>query len=321
MALKQKLAARMRASPVVWRAYNLRHYRELRHNSEHYRRLGLNKSVVAPIAHRDVANRGDEAERPWLDAPGAKGRLRAHPDFPSFGPEIQGKLERWIDDGFMVLEGHLSEAQVDELNAEIERLFDQGKIKYHPLSQRIMNAYRQSAAVDRVVEDPELLRLLSFVLGRPTQLFQTINFFLGSQQAAHSDSFHMTTEPEGYLTAIWVALEDVEPDAGPLFYYPGSHRLPYLMSEDLEAGGEGESKEDRYSRGVAREIEAHGLERVDFLARKGDLLVWHANLLHGGHAIAREGATRKSLVAHYFAEGVLCYHELTERPAVTRARG
>ena len=35
----------------------------------------------------------------------------------------------------------------------------------------------------------------------------------------------MTTEPLGYLIAIWVALEDVTPDSGPVYYYPGSHRI------------------------------------------------------------------------------------------------
>ena len=53
---------------------------------------------------------------------------------------------------------------------------------------------------------------------------------------------------------------------------------------------------------------------------KGDVLVWHHNLLHGGSAIEREGATRRSMVAHYFGEGALCYHEITERPALIPAR-
>ena len=172
-----------------------------------------------------------------------------------------------------------------------------------------------------MVEDPELLRLLSFLIGREAALFQTINFFLGSQQSAHSDSFHMTTEPPGYLAAIWVALEDVEPGAGPLFYYPGSHRLPYVMTEDLGERRPGEEdKEDSYHRRIGEVIAESGIEPVEFYAKKGDLFIWHANLLHGGRPVEREGATRKSLVAHYFGTGVLCYHESSERPALVRSR-
>ena len=152
-------------------------------------------------------------------------------------------------------------------------------------------------------------------------LFQTIDFFVGSEQAAHSDSFHMTTEPMGYLIAIWVALEDVDPESGPVYYYPGSHKLPYVMTEDLgEADGDlGGGKEARYAERIRSLIADRDLEPIEFTAKAGDVLIWHANLLHGGRGIARDGATRKSLVAHYFGSGVLCYHEVTERPALVEA--
>jgi ectoine hydroxylase-related dioxygenase (phytanoyl-CoA dioxygenase family) len=171
-----------------------------------------------------------------------------------------------------------------------------------------------------VVEDPRILDVLSFLLGKPAKLFQTINFFEGSQQHAHSDFFHMSTEPKGYLAAIWVALEDVEPGSGPLYYYPGSHRLPYVFTEDLDGGmGSALIAEDKgpiYDRKMEEVEESIDIEPVDFLPKKGDVLIWHANLLHGGRGIETPGATRKSLVAHYFAQGVLCYHEATERPAL-----
>ena len=33
---------------------------------------------------------------------------------------------------------------------------------------------------------------------------------------------------------MWVALEDIDEGSGPVFYLPGSHRLPYVMTEDLD---------------------------------------------------------------------------------------
>ena len=319
MALKEKVAARLRSSRAAWTAYNLVNYRKLRGNSEHYKRLGIKKSVVAPITHRDIGE--GSGERAWLDRPDAREALEASPEFASFDAATQEKLRGWIDDGFVVLDGHLSGEQVDEVNAEIQRLFDEGVVRYHPLSPRVMNAFEHSSRIGEIVEDTELLRILSFLMGREAALFQTINFFLGSQQSAHSDSFHMTTEPPGYLAAIWVALEDVEPGAGPLFYYPGSHRLPYVMTEDLGERRPGEEdKEDSYHRRIGEVIAESGIEPVEFYANKGDLFIWHANLLHGGRPVEREGATRKSLVAHYFGTGVLCYHESSERPALVRAR-
>jgi hypothetical protein len=58
------------------------------------------------------------------------------------------------------------------------------------------------------------------------------------------------------------------------------------------------------------------LQKEYFYAKTGDLLLWHANLLHGGERIKEEGRTRKSMVAHYFAKDVLCYHEISQRPAM-----
>ena len=35
------------------------------------------------------------------------------------------------------------------------------------------------------------------------------------------------------MCGVWITLEDVSKDSGPLFYYEGSHRLPYLSARDL----------------------------------------------------------------------------------------
>jgi hypothetical protein len=43
----------------------------------------------------------------------------------------------------------------------------------------------------------------------------------------------MTTYPIGYLSAAWIAFEDIHPASGPLLFYPGSHRLPYVFSTDV----------------------------------------------------------------------------------------
>jgi ectoine hydroxylase len=319
VSFRESVAARLRNSKATWLAHNLLHYRELRRNADRYRELGIQKPVVGSIAHRDITNPDDDV--PWIDRPGAKRAMREDEEFGSFEPAVQEKLLGFVDDGYLVLEGHLGGDEVDALNADLERRFETGEIRYHPLGKRVVNAFEHSPPVRGVVEDPELLRLLGFLLGREVSLFQTINFFVGSEQAAHSDSFHMTTEPVGYLIAIWVALEDVDPDGGPVFYYPGSHRLPYVMTEDIgdRSVGPGQPKNARYEDRIRDLIAERGLEPVEFTARRGDVLVWHANLLHGGRGIAREDATRKSLVAHYFAKGVLCYHEVTERPALVRA--
>jgi hypothetical protein len=317
MGVTGEILVRARQFRPAWRLFNLAHYGQLRGNAEKYKSLGIRSSVLGPVSHREITKPSGDV--PWLDRPDAKEAL-AKADMSGIPAEIQAKLPGWIDGGFLILDGFFDGGRIDAINADLERQMEAGTVDYHYRGNRVPDAFRKSAPVREAVNDQRLLRLLSFLLGREARLFQTINFFEGSQQHAHSDSFHMTTEPKGYLVAIWVALEDVTPGSGPLFYYPGSHRLPYVMTEDLD-GARGSAliavdKGPAYDRKMAEVIAGSGIEPVEFLPRKGDVLVWHANLIHGGRGIETPGATRKSLVAHYFAQGVLCYHEATERPAL-----
>ena len=317
MSLASKTLIKARQFKPAWALYQLPHWRQLRSNSASYKKLGIRRSVLGSISHRDISNPSSEV--PWLDRPDARQAL-TKADVSKVPEPIRAKLPSWIDDGFLVLDRFFDEDRIDAINTDIANQMEARTIGYLYRGNRVPNAFRKSQPIRDALADPGLIGLLSFLLGREAMLFQTINFFEGSEQRAHSDSFHMTTEPLGYLIGVWVALEDVEPDSGPVFYYPGSHRLPYVMTEDLD-GAEvskliARDKGESYVRKMAEVIEEQDLEPVDFLPRKGDVLLWHANLIHGGRGIETPGTTRKSLVAHYLAKGVLCYHETTERPAL-----
>jgi ectoine hydroxylase-related dioxygenase (phytanoyl-CoA dioxygenase family) len=149
-----------------------------------------------------------------------------------------------------------------------------------------------------------------------------MNFMKGSEQATHSDSIHMTTYPLGGLLGVWIALEDVHAGNGPLHYYPGSHRLPYYLNADYGNEGNwlmtGPKNYQAYEEMIGEKIKEWGLEKEVWHAKKGDMMIWHANLFHGGEPMQEKGLTRKSLVLHYFREGVVCYHEITQRPALIK---
>jgi ectoine hydroxylase-related dioxygenase (phytanoyl-CoA dioxygenase family) len=300
---------------------NLFWYPQLRKNKDLYNQYGLKKSVLSAVSHRDMGS--DPGESPWLDQADAKEKLLAHPDLKSFGPEIGASLLDWTDKGYLILPGFVKPDICDRISRELERAIASQKIDFDYTNSRVMNFYQHSQTVKTLISNPELLRLLDFMLGKKTIPFQSINFTRGSQQNTHSDSIHMTTQPLGYLLAIWVALEDIGPGSGPLHYYPGSQKLPYVMSEDFDNDNSffsvGENYYEYYEEKIKSLVAEKALEKKVFLARKGDLLIWHANLLHGGELRTDPDATRKSLVAHYFCEGgVINYHEITQRPAIIR---
>jgi len=183
-----------------------------------------------------------------------------------------------------------------------------------------MFAFRTSENVKKAGKNKQLLSILSYLLGREVVLFQSINFLKGSQQRTHSDSIHMTTYPLGNLIAVWVALEDITETNGPLHYYEGSHKLPYYLNKDYDNEGNqfllGEKSYAEYEEMIEKKINQNKLQKKVFLAKKGDLLIWHANLFHGGNIQTDISKTRKSMVFHYFGKEVVCYHEISQRPAL-----
>ncbi len=291
---------------------------KLAYNKERYQALGINRSIYAPIGHNSF-NKSLE-NIPWLDQPNALEKLGQNPSFQAANLDMKAALRKFIEEGFLLLPGFFSMNRVETLNQEVDRLLKKSQVDFNYTGRKIMDAHVYSDIVNSFFKDAELLKWLGFLLGTKPIPFQTINFIRGSEQRAHSDSIHMSTEPRGYLTAAWVALEEIGPEQGPLVYYPASHRLPYTTISDYPSGNSryliGAHSNKNYEDHVASLIEQHGLQARPFHAKPGDVFIWHANLLHGGSAIQRAGATRRSMVAHYFGQGAICFHEMSQRPAL-----
>lgn len=301
--------------PTHW-VYNLLHYKQLLHNKRAYKKFNIHKPLIASISSKDFP---DKESRAWLDTGDSALLAPQKQGFSAFSPAIQEKIVQWSAKGYMTLERYFPAETCDAINNEISNLTGSGKMHFLSNS-KLMFANKKSSLIRSITNDAGLLQLLNFLLDKKMVPFQTINFLNGSGQRAHSDSVHMTTYPLGYLIAIWIALEDVHPDSGPLFYYPGSHKLPYLLNNEWNKDSSflslGKNDYPDYEDMVEELIVKHSLQKEELLARKGDVLLWHANLIHGGAPIRNAALTRKSMVVHYYADDVIKYHEITERPSL-----
>lgn len=300
--------------------FNFLNQDKLRHNLTGYKKYGLKRALYKPLESNIFSNVGFAREDlPWLDRYQSLEALEQDDGFTSLEADHQDQARFWHQNGYLILNGFFDDGEVDAINNEITRLLDSGKISFR-YGNKIMFANKVSETIAGVSKNPALRDTLSRLLGMKVLPFQTINFIRGSQQKAHSDSVHMTTFPPGYLIAVWIALEDIEEDQGPLFYFPGSHRYEYLMKPHYESGDSklfiGDYSYNNYERAVDDVIKSKNPDKKLFKARKGDVLIWHANLLHGGDPILREGSTRKSMVIHYFGADAIKYHEITGRPAL-----
>jgi hypothetical protein len=263
----------------------------------------------------------DGQAAPWLDGPDADARIAARLAAGEITEAEADLCRRWARDGYLILEGFYPADRLDRVWAEYEAAIASGEAvppkepfyEGDPVPGRMLNVHFHVPAMDEMLFDEGMNRVVSLLMGARARPFQTIVGHKSSQQLAHSDSIHMTTYPRGYLAADWIAFEDIDPDSGPLTYYPGSHRLPYLLSEELGIAAkiDYDGYVQVYEPAIQALIAERGLQARYFLPRKGDVLIWHANLLHGGSPTKNPRLTRKALVCHYFAEGAICYHDLT----------
>jgi hypothetical protein len=176
--------------------------------------------------------------------------------------------------------------------------------------RRIQDAWAFDEDVRAIAANEAVLDLLGKLYGRPAFPFQTLNFPVGTQQDAHSDAVHFSSLPERFMCGIWLAMEDISPHAGPLFYHPGSHRWPIMTNALIGRRGHGStlaSAQAPYGPAWQALCDAQGSQEETFLARKGQALIWCANLLHGGSHQTDPHLTRWSQVTHYYFDDCIYY--------------
>jgi phytanoyl-CoA hydroxylase len=233
------------------------------------------------------------------------------------------QVQQWERDGFLVLRGALSPAEVARIRAVVddewrqapgndheidvlsgEHAFKTFKMASAPRGARnevykLNNLFARRAEIRRAALSPKLRGALAQLLGGDPLICNSLNFERGSQQPFHIDTWYMPPPVDDMMIAASIAIDDVDGDNGPMVYYPGSHKIPaYRFSH----GRLNEVREEmpRCMAYLDREIAARGLKEVEFRGKSGDVFLWHAQLLHGGRPIRDLAKTRSSLVVHYW---------------------
>jgi hypothetical protein len=185
------------------------------------------------------------------------------------------------------------------------------------ISLRLQDAWQFNPAVKQIACNRTILDLLMRLYGVRACPFQTLNFPVGTEQHFHTDSIHFSSAPERFMCGVWVALEDVTPENGPLLYYPGSHRWPIYTNEHIGrcvSTMEQAPTQALYEGMWQALVQTHRALPQRFLAKKGQALIWAANLMHGGSPQINRQATRWSQVTHYFFENCAYYTPMLSDP-------
>ena len=305
---------------LTYEVFNFFKRSQLKHNLPLYKKYGLSKKYFSPVSSEDF--RDLESTPNIYDAEDSSLVMPNNSEFKSLDEDVRSSILHWSEKGYAILKSFFSSEEIDRCNEELDMLIRNGKVKYR-YKNKIMFAIHHSDILKNMGTNDRLKKVLRVIMGKEVDLFQSINFIEGSQQRTHSDSIHMTTFPYGNLIAAWIAMEDISPGSGALHYYPGSHKLPYIMNRDFDNVGTkfrlGSKSYTDYEDHIKSLIEKNNLEKEVFIAGKGDVLIWHANLLHGGEKVTDPDSTRKSMVFHYYSRDAICYHEVTQRPTLKRS--
>jgi hypothetical protein len=185
------------------------------------------------------------------------------------------------------------------------------------ISLRAWYAWKTVPNVQKIADNPQILDLLSTLYGRRAWPFQTLNFPVGTQQHIHTDSVHFSSNPERFMCGVWVALEDITLENGPLVYYPGSHKWPIFTNEHIGycvSDKPHKPNQTIYEPLWQALVEAHQAKPENFVCKKGQALIWTANLMHGGSPQLDKTQTRWSQVTHYFFENCAYYAPMWSDP-------
>ena len=240
---------------------------------------------------------------------------------------ISDRAKQFFKDyGFLVLENLFSEQKINEFNSYIEELWlnrkkapprttidvfyqdkphlftnfrnapDDAKSQIYKLNDIFLdNREARNFALDR-----KLVEILNELIEGYPCICNSLWFERSSTQPAHFDTYYMPPPAGGRLIVSSICFDDHYEDNGPVFYYPKSHKIQPWFNSDGTTTVRNSLEQEEANLYAETKVNEMGLEKYAFLGKKGDVLIWDQQLLHGGSPIVDMTKTRRSLVTHYW---------------------
>ncbi len=219
----------------------------------------------------------------WVDGQAPDGYFRL--------PMTEQAARFYQENGFLVVDGALSRAEIDALNAEAAQICRGARGDVRGLTPAapdesdldVMRKYlcihfphKISTDMYATLAHPAIVEVLSSVIGANVKCMQSMLFIKASGkpgQAWHQDEFFIPTRDRS-LAGAWMALDDATVENGCLWVVPGSHRhgiiWPQRTHDDARFDCTGEAMYYPYTDDDAVPVEV----------RKGSIVFFNGYLLH-----------------------------------------
>ena len=232
----------------------------------------------------------------------------------------------FVRDGYVALKAAVPDALLEAALADLDRAYQGGipdlrftcrglvteaapwRPEMLPRPAKALDIHYMSKPIRRLIFAPAICEFLALIFESKAFATQSLGFLRGSEDAVHQDTSYVPYTCATSFAASWIALEDVTEGGGELFYYPGSHRLPdfyydkhYKSIHEASRINQSNDMSEQIAEKICwleRNAVEYGLKREIFRPGRGDVLIWHADLVHGGGPVS-PSLTRKSIVTHY----------------------
>ena len=280
----------------------------------------------------------DKTDLPWLDRQDAHVQINARLSDGSLSNDQATWFQQWVDEGYFIQRHAVSPDRFDLLDQVTKDLDDlwttdevmdglqimslhiPGKMPAPtsheellswPLERRLELRDTQtwrihyyspySKAAQALTWGDKIVETCDLIFGEEASNINCIGFKYGSEVTLHCDLDAYHIHPANRLIGIWLALEDIQPEAGPLAVYPGSHKIPqwpgwnnYPQTCLRTSHVETRDRQAAFLKEAAKDMERRPLP-----INKGDAIYQHPLQVHGADKRVDRTLTRRSLVMHF----------------------
>jgi phytanoyl-CoA hydroxylase len=225
--------------------------------------------------------------------------------------DIKFHLDNLEINGYTVIRNGFTHILADKVINDFSEWCENDKSFEVNKHNRVTNFHVYSNNTLELVTNQYANSIINSFLGNEQVVYSSLFFRESTEQHLHRDTPHFYTNPINKYCGVWYALEDIKQEAGPLRYYkksilvddPDNHKIYNELFDENKTYSENNLNSLlRYNQIIEDECEKLNLELVDESNYepifKGDIIIWHPKLLHGGSRVIDRSLTRYSLVTH-----------------------
>ena len=254
----------------------------------------------------------------WTDTPYATYRVTGLYEAGEITAEERDDLVHFIEHGWLVWHAAIEPDLIDRIVGDIRchhlhaKKFlttnhrnNDSRLKLSGASpdhyESLFDLYVNLASARDVCFHPRISRFLSLVFDTKPVACQQLLFQRSNGHRVHQDTSVVAIEDPMLLAATWIALQDVVEGSGELAFYDRSHRLPhYLFKDGTKRINFVDDDNDLYITELDAACRRNGMTYERFIAKKGDVFFWTADLVHRSHPrTLPDDTSRLSCVTHY----------------------